>query len=64
MASSAARKTFPARIPLASGTKIEFCGIQAIVHCDDGSDTLEVVAEGVHQVWTWKMENNECAVVS
>lgn len=52
------------RQPLAKGTQIEYCEMNAIVVKDDGGDRIVVNCEGSIQRWWWTFEEKSCELVS
>lgn len=56
--------SIPAVRPLPSGTKIEYCGMPAVVVSDDGGNRIEVMADDCRQSWYWRFCGTECQVIS
>lgn len=51
------------RLALPKGTKVDYCGMLAVVVADQGGDSLTVLCEDHVQRWYWCFEGVECTVL-
>jgi hypothetical protein len=50
--------------PLPPGTRIDYCGEEAVVVCDDGGRSIDVIVCGEGRMtWAWKFDGTECVVI-